>query len=1433
MILLLKSICRSQENRTQITSMSSIQVTPSVTVKTTMMINESRASVTLPFSCYRMCVCNQSATTTMEMSQVNSVSTTSVSATSPSHTTSSISLPSVSMSDNFSTISMSVTAPTNCSMPHCWEKVICNSHASVITPSLPTAVPRPSVVAPTEPFTPTQPVCAWPRKLDCNGVCNGTNSTCIGCDGVLNSGKVNDACGVCEGNGASCASIVKSIPRTIANCNATVWVVGAGLDAGVKIVCGLYDPVNGGLSVFNTTAKSRNVTHALCDFEWDNYTAGEYNLSVTIVYHNQTVMKINESLSVYYYSCSNFTVTNVSPSKVLIDALPRYVTLAGSGFFDWAGRETVCFIGHHRITDVMYVDANNLKCKIPTVPASTQFSLSVSMDGGRRREGFVNLTVFAPAPSVTAAKFTDTAAEIVIYFEKEVEFTGMASCSLFFDIANVTMLGQSPRCSLKTTQKLEILLGTGATILVGQKLTFMDNVFKARGQLFSRYLNGSFSVGPPDIPLKPIPRITGPTTLSKCGNLTLSGLLSSGGGGRRLNFLWSLKPNSTAAFNITNSDRVLIIPGDLLTAGASYEFQLGVSNFLNPTYFENVTHSVVKSPDPVPFLSLSSSVNLETGEVFVSEDLIIKVTAEVAPCVNNSKVDFLWTVSCPDENARQKVEDSFSFMITKTKASLRIAKGVLTSDVICTFNVTGSMSYNRNVKSSAFVSIKAISTPLVAAIVGGNRQIGLGSGIVKLDAATQTLDPDSQSSVILRCNWGCRDQNDDFCFSSANASVLIFASAIHCKFDVQSSEFTAGKTYNISVEVSKGSRNASTFILLTVVEGNPPEVWMAEAKKKVLAHDRVTLEGFYSTTSQPDTLEWTCVQEIGFAFVSIRNLNITNEYLPSGLSYTSLILPKGFLQKGSKYRFQLTVNDGSKDGVATMDVEVRSGPTSGSLTVDKSNVKALFETVTLEAIQWTAERDSLPLRYAFGALSTGSDCELWGPPDNSPVFTDIMPAGSGANYTLALCVIVWDAFDSFATAEINITSNPLEQGDLDPSAVEDLWSKHVEVQLNSGNLDQALSAVNNIADTVRGSSFTSADLKRNMSEEVQDFIVDYLASAVVGEDNAPLLLTTLTKTAAQVARNRSNMAGAAATILDGLGEKSLSDGRARDFFTWMGDLVGPSIDTNDDALLNNMVDAIDKLGENLGAELLLGDPPREVVDDRLGTVNVRVSKLNAKVPISTNPGAPRFDPERALKAKFGTPRLCGRGKTCTGAILKAVQFARNLLKEEPNNENDASEIYESQVVGLDFFDPVSKTEISLHDLSTPLKLTFNIGDVPEDKEVVCSYFNETKKAWVTDGMNAVEPVNGSLTCESTHATYFAPSSRDINNGTSNNTSTEPPSSTTVGVAVNVEEEKDYTGAIIGGVIGGLLFITIVVAVIWCFSKKNKAKTRVTAVELPQ
>lgn len=58
------------------------------------------------------------------------------------------------------------------------------------------------------------------------------------------------------------------------------------------------------------------------------------------------------------------------------------------------------------------------------------------------------------------------------------------------------------------------------------------------------------------------------------------------------------------------------------------------------------------------------------------------------------------------------------------------------------------------------------------------------------------------------------------------------------------------------MDVSKGSRSASTSITLTVVDGNPPAVWVGQSMK-VKSSDSVTLEGFYTTSIQPTNAEWS------------------------------------------------------------------------------------------------------------------------------------------------------------------------------------------------------------------------------------------------------------------------------------------------------------------------------------------------------------------------------------------------------------------------------------------------------------------------------------------------------------------------------------------------------------------------------------------------
>lgn len=64
------------------------------------------------------------------------------------------------------------------------------------------------------------------------------------------------------------------------------------------------------------------------------------------------------------------------------------------------------------------------------------------------------------------------------------------------------------------------------------------------------------------------------------------------------------------------------------------------------------------------------------------------------------------------------------------------------------------------------------------------------------------------------------------------------------------------------MDVSKGSRSASTSITLTVVEGNPPTVWVGQ-DMKVKASDSVTLEGFYQASEVPTNVEWSSSQEQG------------------------------------------------------------------------------------------------------------------------------------------------------------------------------------------------------------------------------------------------------------------------------------------------------------------------------------------------------------------------------------------------------------------------------------------------------------------------------------------------------------------------------------------------------------------------------------------
>lgn len=124
--------------------------------------------------------------------------------------------------------------------------------------------------------------------------------------------------------------------------------------------------------------------------------------------------------------------------------------------------------------------------------------------------GSASLTVYASAPNVSEVKFSDTAAKILVEFDKDAETVdGDDTCDNLFIIETIAMLGSNPQCSFSHSQELQIILGGGTNITVGDELEFKNDVIKALDEQYSRMLSGSFKVEPPDSPLIPTAVITG------------------------------------------------------------------------------------------------------------------------------------------------------------------------------------------------------------------------------------------------------------------------------------------------------------------------------------------------------------------------------------------------------------------------------------------------------------------------------------------------------------------------------------------------------------------------------------------------------------------------------------------------------------------------------------------------------------------------------------------------------------------------------------------------------------------------------------------------------------------------------------------------------------------------------------------------------------
>ena len=85
-------------------------------------------------------------------------------------------------------------------------------------------------------------------------------------------------------------------------------------------------------------------------------------------------------------------------------------------------------------------------------------------------------------------------------------------------------------------------------------------------------------------------------------------------------------------------------------------------------------------------------------------------------------------------------------------------------------------------------------------------------------------------------------------------------------------------------------------------------------------------------------------------------------------------------------------------------------------------------------------------------------------------------------------------------------------------------------------------------------------------------------------------------------------------------------------------------------------------------------------------------------------------------------------------------------------------------MGIELKDPVTKEPLPVTGLSNPLIITFNnVSPPPDGKKLGCNFFDTQIQVWAQNGLTPIDNGDNTLVCESTHATFFAPSQDAVTN----------------------------------------------------------------------
>ncbi|XP_070541846.1 serine-rich adhesin for platelets-like isoform X2 [Ptychodera flava] len=1294
---------------------------------------------------------------------------------------------------------------------------------------------------------------AGKNDCGCNGVVSATS--CLGCDGVANSGKTYDTCGVCGGNGTDCVGVGWVTPNFIpVGQRVTLTLIGAGFTSGSTLTCE-FEATDG--TKYNSSMIDYLGTTSLTCMS-PALPAGNY----TVTIQRDSDQPSNIGTSLYTYEDAN--VTAVTPLETDLDTSVSSITVtvtATAGAFSeirnlsyavptlmlsgsvFTGG-SASFTGQFTSDEEMEFDVSmpTVSCRITAVPSVNGYTALGSAD-----DNPFEITVYAVAPSMDSAQFSNNGAEMSVTFDSGVEYSSFSSCSDIFDTASSALLGSGAECFFRDPKTLVIVIGKasqGSLVEPADWLALKTGAVKAFQEDYSRESVSNVTVAGPAQPLEPVALLDGSPKIPSCGDVKISGRRSTGSGARAMTYTWDVESDGDTT-NVTNAISGLNGPnlevdGELIDADTPYNFSLTVTNFLGES--DTAYYVVERSALALPEVKIvAKGVDVSSASVSDSFDLTAEVTF-YSECVPPGSTEFTWSVDNSEVPLNLK---------TMYKRTLYVDANSLPGDEDITFTVQVYKSSDPSKVATASIQVTTVSTPLVATIRGSAEMtVGRDSGNLEIDGSSSS-DPDNVA-VDMTYTWTCTQVTDNsacYSYKTGEEGQLFPATTDSAILVFDAMSMGADKTYEFTLTISKLTRVASASVQISAVSGNPPQVSVELENgddNKVTQDQTVAIKALVKHTSPLVSVVFESVDtDSGYGYFDFSDNNglVTAPKIlasPDGTrSVVNVIIRSGQLVKGTSYKVQVTATDqDGQSSVSKVTFSVRAGVTSCDFTVaDGASSYTEMEEINYLLENCVADEDAYPLSYQIFRVKDDNDnVEAISKKGSEPASSGIGKAARAGSSNNTFVAKVCDKYScSEFTADIGVDAKL----SFSSSEVTDFRTNQIEPLEFQGAYLEALVNTNLLFDKTSSSRRRKRSYAETTSTDEQErltLIENVLSSSVPSEDDARLLIDQISKfvTSDLSIEDQDGFLDVMDEVIQiySTDSDAIIDSESSSIVLEKLQAIGSGLDAQyNSAMLDKSRTATDNMIKSLLRGQSLGGGATQIASTGM-TISIEKNVLDSSF---SSAGGAVIDFGSELQNTYTAAWTCDSG-TCSGVSVKTQHYDTGVDYRSTTDEDKNSRA--TDIVSVELADPDSDATLNVTGLTTPIKMNLTINSPDTSKFYTCKYWDEDTSAWSTSGVTTVEIDSSTVECQMNHLSEFGAFSSDIPSTVGPTTAAAVTGAAT-GSATTVAQTTDDVviatapsdglsdGAIAGIAVGSAVFVAIVVILVVVGVKMAKKPSKVT------